>query len=86
MSSSILGLLPKLEIFNFLDKQDYKIIENYMFPHEYEEGSYVFKKGAHGGYMFFIVEGEVEIIKQFDEKKHHSQTVPWQISGRDVPD
>lgn len=81
MSESINALLPKLDVFNFLDEQDYSVIEKYMFPHEYEEGSYVFKEGAHGGYMFFIVEGEVEVIKQFDTKKH---TIAKLSKGRSV--
>lgn len=81
MSESIISLLAKLDVFNFLEEQDYKVIEKYMFPHEYEEGSFVFKEGAHGGYMFFIVEGEVEVIKQFDNKKH---TIAKLSKGRSV--
>ncbi len=81
MSSSLESLLSKLELFNFLEEQDYKIIEEFMFQHDYEEGSYVFKEGGHGGYMFFIVEGEVEVIKQFDEKKH---TIAKLSKGRSV--
>ena len=68
--SAIQALLPKLEVFNFLTEADYPAIEKYMFPHDYEEGAFVFKEGGHGGYMFFIVSGEVEVIKQFDNKKH----------------
>ncbi len=81
MSETISALLPKLEVFNFLEEEDYKIIEKYMFSHDYEAGSYVFKEGAHGGYMFFIVEGEVEVIKQFDTKKH---TIAKLSAGRSV--
>lgn len=70
MAESITSLLPKLEVFNFLEEADYETIEKYMFKYDYEEGAYVFKEGTHGGYMFFIVEGSVEVIKQFDTKKH----------------
>lgn len=70
MAESITSLLPKLEVFNFLEEADYDTIERYMFKYDYEEGAYVFKEGTHGGYMFFIVEGSVEVIKQFDTKKH----------------
>ena len=49
MVEPINDLLPKLEVFNFLEEKDYKIIARYMFPHDYEEGSFVFKEGAHGG-------------------------------------
>ncbi|MBP40067.1 MAG: cyclic nucleotide-binding protein [Chloroflexi bacterium] len=52
-----------------------------MFVHEFEKGSYVFKEGAHGGYMFFISKGEVEVIKQFDNKKH---TIAKLEEGRSV--
>ena len=81
MSESVTDLLPKLGVFNFLEEKDYKIIAKYMFPHDYEEGSFVFKEGAHGGYMFFIVKGEVEIIKQFDNKK---QNITKLTAGRSV--
>jgi|TARA_B100001964_G_scaffold240438_1_gene310262 CRP-like cAMP-binding protein len=52
-----------------------------MFVHEYEKGGYVLKEGAHGGYMFFISKGEVEVIKQFDNKKH---TIAKLSEGRSV--
>ncbi len=81
MSSIIQKLLPKLEVFNFLDESDYSTIEKYMFTHEYDSGAYVFKEGAHGGYMFFIIDGEVDVIKQFDTAKH---TIATLGSGRSV--
>ncbi|MEX1237353.1 MAG: cyclic nucleotide-binding domain-containing protein, partial [Pseudomonadales bacterium] len=67
---SIGNLVSQLEVFNFLEEEDHKTIEKYMFKYDYEDGAYVFKEGAHGGYMFFIVDGTVEVIKQFDTKKH----------------
>jgi CRP-like cAMP-binding protein len=70
MKSPIKNHLSDLEAFKFLEPQDYRVIEEYMFMHEYEVGSYVCKEGGYGGYMFFIIEGEVEIIKQFDNQKH----------------
>ena len=78
---SIQDLLPKLEVFNFLEEDDYRTIEKYMFNHDYDEGSFVFKEGGHGGYMFFIAEGQVEIIKQFDNNKH---TIATLSTGRSV--
>jgi len=81
MSSAIERLLPKLKVFNFLEEADYDVIEKYMFTHEYEKGAYIFKEGAHGGYMFFIINGEVEVIKQFDTAKH---TIATLESGRSV--
>jgi len=81
MSSTIEKMLPRLEVFNFLEEADYPIIEKYMFNYEYEKGAYVFKEGAHGGYMFFIVDGEVEVIKQFDTAKH---TIATLTKGRSV--
>ena len=78
---SVQDLLPKLEVFNFLEEDDYPTIEKYMFSHEYDEGSYVFKEGGHGGYMFFITDGEVDIIKQFDNNKH---TIATLKTGRSV--
>lgn len=63
MPKSIRGLFPKLEVFSFLQESDYDVIESYMFRYEYEAGKYVFKEGAHGGYMFFVVDGEAEVSK-----------------------
>ena len=42
-------------------EEDYEIVEKFMFTYEYDEGSYVFKEGAHGGYMFFIVDGKAGV-------------------------
>lgn len=69
-SLPISSLIPKLEVFNFLEEGDHTVLEKYMFRYDYEDGAYVFKEGTHGGYMFFIVDGNVEVIKQFDTKKH----------------
>ncbi len=80
-SLPISSLIPKLEVFNFLEESDYTVLEKYMFRYDYEEGAYVFKEGTHGGYMFFIVEGSVEVIKQFDTKKH---TIAKLGAGRSV--
>lgn len=81
MSSAIERLLPRLEVFNFVDKEDYSVVESFLFTYDYEKGAYVFKEGAHGGYMFFIADGEVEIIKQFDTAKH---TIATLGAGRSV--
>ena len=81
MSATIERLLPRLEVFNFIEEADYPIIQKYMFTNEYEKGAYLFKEGAHGGYMFFIIDGEVEVIKQFDTAKH---TIATLSAGRSV--
>ena len=81
MSSLVEKLLPKLEVFNFLESEDYGIIERFMFVHDYEQGAFIFKEGAHGGYMFFIISGEVDVIKQFDTAKH---TIATLEAGRSV--
>lgn len=75
MAQSIRHLVPRLEVFSFLQPKDYPILEKYAFTYQYEKGAYVFKEGTHGGYMFFIVDGEVEVIKQFDTKTHRIATL-----------
>jgi len=69
MAQSIQVLFPKLEVFSFLLAEDYEVIEPYMFRYEYEAGKVVFKEGTHGGYMFFIVDGEAEVSQLIKNKK-----------------
>lgn len=81
MAQNIQKMLPKLEVFKFLDEADCKTIEKYMFSYEYKDGNYVFKEGTHGGYMFFIVDGTVDVIKQIDTQKTKVATLG---AGRSV--
>jgi CRP/FNR family transcriptional regulator/CRP/FNR family cyclic AMP-dependent transcriptional regulator len=69
MDRILLDLLKDIEIFGDLASKERKIIEKFMFPYEYTEGSYVFKEGTYGDYMFFIVSGTVEVIKQMGTSK-----------------
>jgi len=69
MARSIQALFPKLEVFSFLLPGDYEVIEPYMFRYQYEAGKYVFKEGTHGGYMFFIVDGEAEVSQLIKANK-----------------
>tara|TARA_R110002072_G_scaffold5527_3_gene35347 strand:+ start:34015 stop:34476 length:462 start_codon:yes stop_codon:yes gene_type:complete len=69
MAQSIQSLFPKMEVFSFLLPEDYDVIEGYMFRYQYEAGRYVFKEGTHGGYMFFIVEGQAEVSQLVKGKK-----------------
>jgi len=69
MARSIQNLFPKLDVFSFLKEEDYEVVDKYMFTYSYDQGAYVFKEGAHGAYMFFIVEGTAEVTKQVGEKK-----------------
>ena len=71
MPQTIKTLFPKFEVFEFLLEEDYDTLEEYMFRYQYEEGQYVFKEGTHGGYMFFIVEGEAEVTKLVKNKRVH---------------
>jgi|TARA_B100000315_G_scaffold252223_2_gene288574 CRP-like cAMP-binding protein len=69
MDKSLLDLLKEIEIFGDLSETEHKIIKKFMFPYEYTEGSYVFKEGTYGNYMFFIVDGTVDVIKQMGTSK-----------------
>jgi len=67
--SDLKSLIKNLDVFNYLEEEDIKTVEGYLFPYSYQAGNYVFKEGTHGGYMLFIANGEVEVIKQFDDKR-----------------
>lgn len=69
MDKILFDLLKEIEIFGDLTEKERKIINKYMFPYEYKEGSYVFKEGTYGNYMFFIVSGTVDVIKQMGTSK-----------------
>ena len=81
MARSISELLLKMDVFGFLEAEDFPVVEEYMFTYQYEEGAYVFKEGAHGAYMFFIVEGIAEVSKIQDTKK---LTIAQLTPGRSV--
>ena len=63
------GLIRQLECFRYLTDDDVATLRSYFFRYEYKAGTYVFKERAHGGYMFFIAEGEAEVIKQYDNAR-----------------
>ena len=62
------SLIRQLECFRYLD-DDVATLRRYFFRYEYPAGSYVFRERAHGGYMFFIADGEAEVIKQYDNAR-----------------
>ena len=60
-----------LDVFNFFSSNENAgTIDKYMFCFEYEAGSFVYREVTHRGYMFFIVEGEIKIIKESYAKCH----------------
>ena len=69
MAKSIRPLFPKLEVFEFLTEDDYPIIEKYMFTYQYQAGNVVFREGTHGAYMFFVIDGQAEVSKQYDNQR-----------------
>lgn len=69
MHKTLFNLLKEIDIFGDLSDAERKIIKKYMFPYEYTQGSYVFKEGTYGNYMFFIISGTVDVIKQMGTSK-----------------
>ena len=69
-AASIRKKVTPLDVFNFFSNKNAGTIEKHMFRFEYEVGSFVSREVTHRGYTFFIVEGEVRIIKSLDAKCH----------------
>ena len=63
------SLIRQLECFRYLDDDDVATLRRYFFRYEYPAGSNVFQERAHGGYMFFLADGEAEVIKQYDNAR-----------------
>lgn len=64
MNPTNFELLSNTPIFEHLDQDDLGVVEQRLISLEFEPGDLLFKEGASGRYVCFIVKGELEVVKQ----------------------
>ncbi len=64
MNPSNFDLLANTPIFVHLAHEDLGIVQERLISLEFEPGDLLFKEGASGRYICFIVKGELEVMKQ----------------------
>ena len=64
MDASENTLLRKFPLFDGLSQDDLSIAEEHMYEARYEPGERLFEEGEDGGYVCFILEGALEVLKK----------------------
>lgn len=67
LKSAIVDLLINIPIFDELKPAELSIISDYMNILDIEKGEILFREGDKGDYVCFVVEGEINIIKESEE-------------------
>jgi len=62
-------MISDIPIFNELNEEDTKILQQYLFPKNLEVQGLVCKEGQHGSFLSFVATGKLEVIKTLDEKE-----------------
>ncbi len=60
----------KIPIFDSLKPDELKILIKYMNCIGFHEGDIIVKEGEKGNYVFFILEGQLEVIKEANENQY----------------
>ncbi len=73
----VIDYLTQIHLFDELVADELTITATHMNYLEMKKGQYLFKEGDKGDYVCFVVEGEIEVIKQSaSEKKVKIATLP----------
>ena len=64
MNPTNFQLLSNTAIFEHLAEEDVGVVEERLISLEFEPGDILFKEGAPGRYICFVVKGELEVVKQ----------------------
>ena len=64
MDASEKTLLRKFPLFTGLTPDELAVAEEHMFESRYEPGERLFEEGDDGGYVCFILDGALEVLKQ----------------------
>ena len=57
-------LLRKFPLFYGLDKDDLAVAEEHMYESRLEAGERLFEEGDKGGYVCFVIDGALEVLKK----------------------
>ena len=58
------AMLEGIQMFGDFNRQELEVFANYMQAYEANRGTEVFKEGGREGYMCFVVEGKLDILKE----------------------
>ena len=58
------AMLEGIQMFGDFNRQELEVFANYMQAYEASRGTEVFKEGGREGYMCFVVEGKLDILKE----------------------
>jgi hypothetical protein len=64
MNGSETTLLRKFPLFAGLSPEELAVAEEHMFESRYEPGEHLFQEGDDGGYVCFILDGVLEVLKK----------------------
>ena len=68
MADHILGRLKRLGVFADLTEPELHVIAGELETRSFPEGSWVLRRGAHGAGLFVIVDGEVGVVVDDEER------------------
>lgn len=64
MKDAIPGLLATFSFFDSLEEQDLSIVSRHLKVLEIEPGKVLFKEGDRGDCVYFVIEGELDVLKE----------------------
>jgi CRP/FNR family cyclic AMP-dependent transcriptional regulator len=64
MNPTNFQLLTNTAIFEHMAREDLSVVEERLISLEFEPGDLLFKEGASGRYICFVVKGTLEVLKQ----------------------
>ncbi|MFA5902387.1 MAG: cyclic nucleotide-binding domain-containing protein [Desulfobacula sp.] len=77
IKETVIDYLTQIHLFDELIGDELKVAATHMNYLEMKKGQYLFKEGDNGDYVCFVVEGEIDVIKQSaSEKKVKIATLP----------
>ncbi|MBN1291581.1 MAG: cyclic nucleotide-binding domain-containing protein [Candidatus Latescibacteria bacterium] len=63
ISKETIDLLNEVPIFDKLGYNEIKILSRFMKPERYKAGEVLFHEGDKGDYVFFVVDGKLDVLK-----------------------
>jgi len=65
-----ISIMQGLKLFNFWSHSTLARLTSFILLRKYPKGTYIYKEGEFSNYVYIVVEGEVEIVKELITKSH----------------